>query len=94
MAVEPKKKKLRPNERFVWGPGVGPEGIFGGEKKLDKMQWWTVAFFQHFFGGMEMPTNCEQLEKIYFVFSPWWTQQVRKYNDFWVDENPLKKKLW
>lgn len=93
MAVEPKKKKLRPNERFVWGPQPcsWPRGVFfdgnfwWGQKSLTK-QWWTVAFFQLFFwGGMEMPNNCEQLEKVYFVFFPWW-------NSAGVDENPSQKK--
>lgn len=92
MAVEPKKKKLRPNERFVWGPQPWswPEvflfdgNFWWGKKSLTK-QWWTVALFQHFLfwgGGMEMPTNSEQ---VYVYFFPWW-------NSAGVDENPSQKK--
>ena len=85
MTVEPKKKKLRPNERFVWGPGVGPEvffslGIFAGEKSLTK-QWWTVAFFQLFWGGWKCLLTVNSWKRFILYFFHGETQQVRKYND-------------
>lgn len=77
----------------VPSPVVGPEvffsmGIFGGGKKAWQNNGERLHSSNFFFGGgMEMPNNCEQLEKVYFVFFPWW-------NSAGVDENPSNKKLW
>lgn len=82
MAVEPKKKKLRPNERFVWGPQPcsWPRGVFVRwkflveGKKLDKTSGERLHSSNIFFGG---GWKCLlTLNRFMSIFSHGETQQV------------------